>query len=63
MTGWDAPTKEKARGAAFARGQFLRASDILAGLVMGGVLDRYPDVRIAVRRIGASVGFPIFWIG
>jgi uncharacterized protein len=52
MTGWDAPTKEKARGAAFARGQFLRASDILAGLVMGGVLDRYPKVRIVFAESG-----------
>lgn len=52
MTGWDAETKEKARGAAFARGQFLRASDILSGLIMGGVLDRFPDVRIVFAESG-----------
>lgn len=52
MTGWDTETKEKARGAAFARGQFLRASDILSGLVMGGVLDEYPAVRIVFAESG-----------
>jgi predicted TIM-barrel fold metal-dependent hydrolase len=52
MTGWDAPTKEKARGAAFARGQFLRASDILSGLIMGGVLDRHSSVRIVFAESG-----------
>ncbi len=52
MTGWDPETMEMARGAAFARGQFLRASDITAGLIMGGVLDRYPNVRIVFAESG-----------
>jgi predicted TIM-barrel fold metal-dependent hydrolase len=51
-TGFDAETKEKARAAAFARGQFLRASDILSGVIMGGVLDRYPNAKIVLAESG-----------
>jgi len=50
--GFDAETKEKARAAAFARGQFLRASDILSGVIMGGVLDRYPNAKIVFAESG-----------
>lgn len=52
LTGFDAETREKARAAAFARGQFLRASDILSGLVMGGVFDRHPNVKIVFAESG-----------
>ena len=52
MTGWDAATKESARGAAFACGQIFRAARVLTGLVMGRVLERYPQVRIVFAESG-----------
>jgi uncharacterized protein len=52
MTGWDAQTKEKARAVGFARGQFLRASEIISGLIMGGTFDRFPEVRVVFAESG-----------
>lgn len=51
---WDAATKEGARGAAFACGQFFRAARVLTGLVMGGVLDRFPKVKIVFAESGVG---------
>jgi predicted TIM-barrel fold metal-dependent hydrolase len=49
---WDPMTKEGARASAFACGQFFRAARVLTGLVMGGVLDRFPKVKIVFAESG-----------
>jgi predicted TIM-barrel fold metal-dependent hydrolase len=54
MTGWDDATKDGARGAAFACGQFLRASRVLTGLIMGGVLERHSKVKIVFAESGVG---------
>lgn len=52
MSSWDPVTQEGARGAAFACGQIFRAARVLTTLVMGGVLDRFPQVKVVFAESG-----------
>lgn len=52
MATWDPVTQEGARAAAFSCGQFFRAARVLSTLVMGGVLDRFAQLKIVFAESG-----------
>jgi predicted TIM-barrel fold metal-dependent hydrolase len=52
MTGFDQLTKDRGMAAAFACGQFFRASRIMSSLILGGVLERFPNLRVVFGESG-----------
>jgi predicted TIM-barrel fold metal-dependent hydrolase len=53
-TGFDDASKEKARAAAFSGGQIFRACRIVMDLIMGCVLEDFPDVKIVLGEAGVG---------